>query len=65
MAFDGQGAAGKPMKQPMQGAQKPDPLLQPALSNALRLGATLAKMSPSGSRAGTQPQKPQGQNSAY
>ena len=28
------------------GAQKPDPLIQPALANAMRFGAALAKMAP-------------------
>lgn len=56
MAFDGKSAGAKPPAPPTQGAQKPDPLIQPALANALRLGSTLAKMSPAGSRAGAQDQ---------
>jgi len=41
-------------KPPVPGAVsgKPDPLIQPALANAMRLGSTFGRMSPSGSRLG-------------
>lgn len=41
---------------PTQGgsAQKPDPMVQPALANAMRYGKMFAQMSPAGSRGGRQ-----------
>lgn len=60
MAFDKPPGAAKPMPPGVQGSQRPDPLIQPALANAMRLGKAFAKMSPPGSRAGMQPQR-QGQ----
>jgi len=57
MAFDGQSVVGQGGRangggMSAMGTNKPDPMVQPALANAMRPGLSLARMAPPGTRAG-------------